>query len=366
MKGNNSPHRAGLILVSALLIMSFFISVGCQKQDGTQVPPQLQAVDFAATLTGGDAPLTVQFTDQTTGDINGWWWFFGDGQTSREENPSHTYTTNGTYTVSLTAFVSGEPQTMTKDDYIRVGSQAPAWRLTVVESSVYNIELPPKSVIEQNQQFVVLDLAGEGVIYWTGFAVKDKEEVEWAVTEQYEHSIYIDGIECYGQIDQVTEIWGFQQKKVRRPDAYYPTIFFKGEYTTAQAFWRVNIPFHHSLVFTLENHDGWGTSWVDKAYIAYGLVTSGVPGKGNIPRLGQMWSIKKVNEELGFPAAPKIKAVLEEHFGAKVFSVAIMYGHSEENPEYKWLFVDAPDIERDEIRDFLVGEELIELTYELK
>lgn len=48
--------------------------------------------------------LTFDFTDQSTSDgtISSWSWEFGDGNTSTEQNPSHTYSQPGTYHVCLT------------------------------------------------------------------------------------------------------------------------------------------------------------------------------------------------------------------------------------------------------------------------
>ena len=49
---------------------------------------------------------TVSFTDTSTdsdGTLASWYWNFGDGATSTERNPTHKYTTGGTYTVSLKA-----------------------------------------------------------------------------------------------------------------------------------------------------------------------------------------------------------------------------------------------------------------------
>jgi len=60
--------------------------------------------DFAASPTGGEAPLEVSFIDQSSGYPDaptGWLWDFGDGNTSTEQNPTHTYTQNGVYTVTL-------------------------------------------------------------------------------------------------------------------------------------------------------------------------------------------------------------------------------------------------------------------------
>jgi PKD repeat protein len=50
----------------------------------------------------GNIPLTVEFTDSSTGDNLTYLWDFGDGQTSIEQNPSHEYTVAGDYSVSLT------------------------------------------------------------------------------------------------------------------------------------------------------------------------------------------------------------------------------------------------------------------------
>jgi PKD repeat protein len=59
---------------------------------------------FTASPTSGSAPLTVQFTDTSTDDPFDWWWYFGDGDMAYSvQNPSHTYTTPGTYTVTLFA-----------------------------------------------------------------------------------------------------------------------------------------------------------------------------------------------------------------------------------------------------------------------
>lgn len=61
---------------------------------------------FIATPTSGAAPLSVQFTDTSTGGVTFWYWTFGDGEHSYEQNPIHVYKTAATvYTVTL--WVSG-------------------------------------------------------------------------------------------------------------------------------------------------------------------------------------------------------------------------------------------------------------------
>ena len=59
-------------------------------------------VSFTESPVTGTAPLTVQFTDESSNSPTTWSWAFGDGNTSTVENPSYTYVTAGTYSVTLT------------------------------------------------------------------------------------------------------------------------------------------------------------------------------------------------------------------------------------------------------------------------
>lgn len=76
--------------------------------------------DFSASPTSGTAPLTVQFTDLSTGNITSRLWNFGDGQTSAATNPSHIYQNAGTFAVQLTVTGSGGSNTKTLTNYITV------------------------------------------------------------------------------------------------------------------------------------------------------------------------------------------------------------------------------------------------------
>ncbi|MCP3919009.1 MAG: PKD domain-containing protein, partial [bacterium] len=81
--------------------------------------------EFVGSPTSGTAPLAVSFSDQSTGEVTGFSWEFGDGATSSAQNPSHTYTTNGLYTVALTVTGPGGSGTETKTGYINVNAGAP-------------------------------------------------------------------------------------------------------------------------------------------------------------------------------------------------------------------------------------------------
>ena len=80
-------------------------------------PQYSQDEDYAVTLVANSSPPTaafttdvtttcsgsVQFSDQTTNGPTSWLWDFGDGSTSTQQNPRHTYATAGTYQARLTA-----------------------------------------------------------------------------------------------------------------------------------------------------------------------------------------------------------------------------------------------------------------------
>ena len=78
--------------------------------------------DFTANPKAGGLPLFVSFQDLTTGTPTSWFWTFGDGSTSTDQNPVHTYSRAGTYSVKLK--VSNPPGSngLSRSNYIMVSS----------------------------------------------------------------------------------------------------------------------------------------------------------------------------------------------------------------------------------------------------
>ncbi len=75
---------------------------------------------FSANPLGGCAPLTVQFADESQGEVTGWLWSFGDGHTSTLPSPLHIYTVPAVYTVSLAIEGPGGSDLLTRPGYIAV------------------------------------------------------------------------------------------------------------------------------------------------------------------------------------------------------------------------------------------------------
>jgi len=86
-------------------------------------PPPVAA--FSGTPLTGNDPYTVTFTDASTGAVTSYLWDFGDTNTSTLQNPTHEYTSDGDFTVTLTVTGPGGADAEVKTDYIEVLVPAP-------------------------------------------------------------------------------------------------------------------------------------------------------------------------------------------------------------------------------------------------
>ncbi|NOT29954.1 MAG: PKD domain-containing protein, partial [Planctomycetes bacterium] len=101
--GSDSATRTDLIVVS-------------------EPPP---VAEFLVSSTTGFAPMTVQFTDQSSGLVTSRLWSFGDGQSSLEESPTNTYAQPGSYTVELGVANPHGASTKIKSSLIHVADPTP-------------------------------------------------------------------------------------------------------------------------------------------------------------------------------------------------------------------------------------------------
>jgi PKD repeat protein len=90
------------------------------KTDLVTVVASAPSAAFNSHLTTGNAPLIVDFTNASSGEIGAYTWDFGDGGASTEVNPTHTYVEAGLYSVTLTVSGPGGSDTLIKADHVQV------------------------------------------------------------------------------------------------------------------------------------------------------------------------------------------------------------------------------------------------------
>ncbi len=99
--------------------------IGCSDTVSVKIFVSVLNSDFSGVPTFGCGPHTVNFSDASgvtgPGNIVSWNWDFGDGNSSTDQSPTHTYDTPGIYDVALTTTLdNGCTDTRTRTNYIQV------------------------------------------------------------------------------------------------------------------------------------------------------------------------------------------------------------------------------------------------------
>lgn len=87
-----------------IIIVAIFYGIvyySCKDNIVTPPPVQSPVAKIDASATSGDAPLTVTFKDVSTGEITTRLWTFGDGSTSSNSVVTKTFTSSGSYSITL-------------------------------------------------------------------------------------------------------------------------------------------------------------------------------------------------------------------------------------------------------------------------
>ncbi|UUX91547.1 PKD domain-containing protein [Methanoplanus endosymbiosus] len=132
---------------------------------------------IGASVTSGDAPLEVSFTDLSSNNPDTWLWSFGDGYTSTEENPVHTYSRAGEYEVALTvenSFGSDRAVLGTKITAVEPGSPTP-----VPTSGPVNPPSPGPAIEPPVANFTGSPLSGDAPLSVSFFDRSKGGVTEW-------------------------------------------------------------------------------------------------------------------------------------------------------------------------------------------
>ena len=128
--------------------------------------PPLPVVNFAASPTNGVAPLTVFFTNLSSG-ADSFIWDFNDGDASASLNPAETFTNAGVYTVTLTAIGPGGTNSLVLTNFI-VAIKPP---LLMVNPASVDFGLVVTGAT--SQAFLVVSNAGEATLAGTATVSAD-------------------------------------------------------------------------------------------------------------------------------------------------------------------------------------------------
>lgn len=133
---------------------------------------------FTADTTLGQAPLTVTFADTSTtsgGPITAWSWDFGDGTpVSSAQNPTHTYTAPGSFTVTLTVTEGGTPYAVSTPRFVNVAntSQPPPGIVSLTSAVV----VQRSGTLPKSEAKAAVVLAEE---------IQDRTGLNWPVTTAF-------------------------------------------------------------------------------------------------------------------------------------------------------------------------------------
>ncbi len=159
--GNGTtPRGISIDLSGAIYLTGFFsgsvsfddidlISTGYTDMFVTKRNALSPLSSFTQDCLEGLEPLIVQFTDTSIsgwGAITDWYWDFGDGNYSSEQNPDHVYQNAGVYSVSLTVTnIIDSTDTIVRSDYIHVLPRFPELGITDTSIDLGNVYLSSQS-----------------------------------------------------------------------------------------------------------------------------------------------------------------------------------------------------------------------------
>ena len=277
-------------MVVVIFIVSVMMLAGCDSPlppyDGISSP----RADFTASPTSGGLPLTVQFSDLSTGDVTEWAWDFNnDGVVDSNENdPSYVYQSAGKYTISLKVTGPGGSNTEIKNEYIMVQDfELTEWNL-LGENGYAVLYIKFNTLGGVTLRFmnpvgtlVDVEYVEKDVV---GAAAKLKMDNQWEVPKAGQYTLVVR--DALGE-DIFEKTFDFNGSDVTMSDLAIKWRYFVGEFWADEVFFKVvnngDLP---ACIYNCEvSIDGKGNTLSTKYIILPGEQKTIVKSSGVIPDL---------------------------------------------------------------------------------
>jgi len=303
------------------------------------------AANFTGSPTSGTAPLTVNFTNATTGydqPLSYKWDFDNNGTIdSTAQNPSYTYTAQGTYTVKLTVTdFDGSTNVLTKVNYITVtanqnlscndGGAIECVERTDNGSDSDNLtnSKPKLSSIEYRFKITVTDISGSAPQYVKLFMT---QRVNPSLTDFYGYSMSCSGNYATGGLCSYTTKLGpapahkfyFEAKMADGTILRYPdTGYITGPHVhQLNGFNLMGIPRDISS-YTIDGYTAFGSNLVYRWDADLGYYTEVTPQKPL--KAGEGYFVYKETDNLqnldGYEEIPDTEFIYELKHGWNIIS----------------------------------------------
>ncbi|MEM9328211.1 MAG: PKD domain-containing protein, partial [Bacteroidota bacterium] len=185
------------------------------------VLPQDPVIDFEATPVNGCSPLIVKFQNTSVAAASGkFLWEFGDGSISTLDEPTHTYTQGGTYTVRLRGEnENGVVIEREKTDYIEV-----------LSSPFADFLATPRVVYIPDQEVFFRNLSTNASSFIWDFGDGQRSEAyepRHAYTEEGFYDITLiatNDSNCVDTLYRPTEVQAIRGGSVQAPNAFTPSL----------------------------------------------------------------------------------------------------------------------------------------------
>ncbi|WP_258103924.1 PKD domain-containing protein [Marinoscillum sp. MHG1-6] len=156
----------GIILISLLAIIT-----SCSEEKVPGVYPPV--ADFAAQLDGEDG-FTYHFINASANGVS-YSWDFGDGATSSDESPAHTYSVTGTYSVTLTVIsIDDNEDVMTKGITIESPGGVPTAPSIIAGGSMDDDQLWTVLPNGEESRAIDYEFTSSGTLFFSGQATEAK------------------------------------------------------------------------------------------------------------------------------------------------------------------------------------------------